>query len=173
VYVNNDPVNWVDPWGLSAGDPQPAYFLQRDWREAIGGTFADNSCAATSLLNELSEEYTVQTGTAMTWSQGLKAILGAINSEYIDRSEATVNSWAGAANSMWRSTGQPGTWVNNPEGNHQIYAIDRNNDPTYAEHFVNSSGQGTYRDPWNGNIGQVDDLNLQAGRETRGLDFSR
>jgi hypothetical protein len=23
VYVNNDPVNWVDPWGLSANDARP------------------------------------------------------------------------------------------------------------------------------------------------------
>jgi RHS repeat-associated protein len=172
AYVNNDPVNWVDLWGLTASEPSPAYFTQSDWIEAISGSFAGESCAATSLLNEISEEYTTQTGTAMNWSQGLYAMLSATTSNDINQTDATVNSWSGAANTMWGSTGLPGTWTYNADGNHQIYAIDRNNDNTYAEHFVNSNGDGTYRDPWSGNTGQVDNLTLQSGRETRGLDFN-
>ena len=173
AYVNNDPVNWIDPLGLRVTEPvQATYFIQSDWREAIRGSFADQSCATTSLLNELSKEYTEQTGTAMTWEQGLMSIHYAINSKDIDLNNATVNNWSSAANSMWNATGQKGTWTENSDGNHQIYAIDRNNDAANAEHFVNSNGDGTYRDPWNGNVGQVDGLNLQAGRETRGLDFN-
>jgi hypothetical protein len=168
--VNNDPVNWIDLWGLEANEPESTYFLQTDWREAISGTFADNACAATSLLNELSEQYTVQTGTIMRWDQGLTAMLGAVNLGHIDSSDATVNSWGGAANAMWGSLGQEGTWMENAEGNHQIYARDSDGNGI-PDHFLNSAGNGEYRDPWNGNIGNVEDLPLQTDRPVRGLDF--
>jgi RHS repeat-associated protein len=172
VYVNNDPVNYIDPVGLSASDVQPTYFNQTNWGNSFGQGFANGACAATSLINEVSEEYTTQTGAAMTGSQGTAAMQAAVNSGNISANGANVNNWAGAANDMWGTTGQTGTWAYNEQGEHQIYAIDRNNDPTYPEHFVNSNGEGTYHDPWNGNTGQVDDLTLQAGRETRGLDFN-
>jgi hypothetical protein len=82
-----------------------------------------------------------------------------------------VNSWSGAANDMWGTTGETGTWTNNQNGQHQIHAIDNNKDGI-PDHFVNDIGDGTYRDPLNGNSGNVRDLTRQKDNPTRGLDFS-
>jgi RHS repeat-associated protein len=94
AYVNNDPVNWIDPWGLSVSEninwnntpifvndvgititaTAPTYFTQDQWAESFGENFADHSCGATAILNEVSTEYTLTTGNAMTQEQGTTAM---------------------------------------------------------------------------------------------------
>lgn len=52
----------------------PTYFTQGQWADDFDQEFANNACTATSLLNEISEEYTRHTGTAMTFEQGVAAM---------------------------------------------------------------------------------------------------
>jgi hypothetical protein len=152
-------------------DAYPTYFTQQGWAETFDQTFANNACTATSLLNEISEEYTTQTGQSLTQDQGIATMQAGVNSGHISAANAYINSWEGAANVMWGSTGQAGAWTYNENGEHQIYAIDRDGDQR-ADHFVNGTGNGQYYDPRNGNTGNVDALILQEGRETRGLNFN-
>ena len=74
---------------------------------------------------------------------------------------------------MWETTGLTGTWTSNDDGSglYQIKALDKDNDGK-PDHFVNGIGNGQYRDTLNGNFGNLRDVNLQAGRPTRGLDFN-
>jgi hypothetical protein len=46
---------------------------------------------------------------------------------------------------------------------------DRDGNP---DHFVNGIGNGQYHDPATGNTGNIGDLTLQEGRQTRGLNFN-
>ena len=55
-------VNTSDETAVNTGDVEPSTFEQRDFTEEYGENFGNNACAATSLLNEISEEYTEQTG---------------------------------------------------------------------------------------------------------------
>jgi RHS repeat-associated protein len=191
AYVNNDPVNYFDPFGLTASEPKisfssslfvptiktevnlfekaiptpvfnsgvivpteivPAYFLQNDWSTVLGQTFANNSCAATTIMNEVSKDYTQKTGTSLSWFEGNVAMKAAVDSPNINngKSEAPayVNNWTNAANTMWQDTGQTGNLPN--AGTHTVYAVNTDKDPE-VDHFVNSNGNGTYRDPLNGN----------------------
>ena len=90
-----------------------------------------------------------------------------------NKKRATIRDWQNAETSMWGSTGLPGSLSHNEgeDTEHAIYAVDRNNTPATAEHFVNSADEGEYYDPWNGNTGNTDDLNLQQGRPRRGFDY--
>jgi hypothetical protein len=179
-------VNWVDLWGLKASDtgdhserpniqpdPQPTFFTQGQWANNFGQDFANEACAATAVLNEVSNRYTTETGQAMTQTQGTAAMQAAVNTGAISYTDANVNNWGNAANNMWNTTGQQGTFTYNGNGTHQIHAIDNNGDGR-ADHFVNSIGNGQYRDTANGNTGNVADLTRQAGGlgPTRGFDFS-
>ncbi|HAH62871.1 MAG TPA: hypothetical protein DCL73_12315 [Treponema sp.] len=66
-------------------DPtKPTEITQRSFSEKYGSEFGNNACAATSLLNEISEEYTAATGKTMTTSQVEQAMAAAGQSEYID-----------------------------------------------------------------------------------------
>jgi RHS repeat-associated protein len=182
AYVNNDPVNWIDLWGLDANDANttittttidPTYFTQDQWSDTFGNEFANNSCAATALINSISNEYTSRTGEAMTQQQGTSAMQAAVSADSVSRNDAYVNNWTEAANNMWGTTNQTGSWTYNANGEYQIHALVRGqNDTPY--HFVNDIGGGQYRDPWNGNTGNVNDLNRQQGGlgPTRGLDFN-
>ena len=106
----------------------------------------------------------------MTQAQGNAAMQAAINAGSVSATSAFVHSWEGAANSMWGTTGQTGSFTYNEQGQHQIHAIDSDRDRT-PDHFVNGIGQGQYFDPWDGHTGNVGGLTRQEGRETRGFDF--
>ena len=153
---------------------QPRYFNQRDFSESFGDEFGNNACAATSLLNELSEQYTENTVMQMTDEQAELAMSAAVNSGNISATNAHVDSWEGAANDMWGTTGEGGSFTyggDNPTA--VIYAedADKNDIP---EHFTNSNGNGSYHDPWNGDTGTVDNTQLQKGGlgPTRTLTYS-
>ena len=142
---------------------EPRYFNQRGFSDNFGTIFGNQACAATSLLNEISEQYTANTGLQMTDEQANNAMQAAVDSGNISSANANVNSWQGAANDMWQSTGQPGNYTyggTNPTA--IIYAEDANQNGV-PEHFTNSNGNGTYHDPWNGETGIVGDTPLQQG----------
>jgi hypothetical protein len=178
--VNGDPVNWVDLWGLMANEPEhlgpvnvaePTYFTQGQWAEVFGQNFAATACAATSLLNEVSEIYTNNTGTLLGMEGATAAMQGAVNNNDIDGNNANVNNWTAAANDMLGVLGQTGNITYNEQGQHQIYAQDPDRDGE-ANHFVNSSAPGQYFDTLTGNTGNIGDTPLQEGRPTRGIDYT-
>ena len=155
-------------------ETQPRYFNQRDFSESFGNNFGNNACAATSLLNEVSEQYTRNTGLQMTDAQAEQAMTAAVESGSVSANNANVNNWERAANDMWSTTGENGSFSyggDNPTST--IYAEDANSDGV-PEHFTNSNGDGTYHDPWNGETGTVGDTHLQESGlgPTRTLTYS-
>ena len=139
----------------------PRYFNQRDFSEEFSVEFGDNACAATSLLNELSEQYTENTGLQLTEDQANTAMRAAVNAGAVSETNAYMNNWENAANAMWRSTGQRGIFTyggDNPTA--VIYAEDPDENHI-PDHFTNSNGDGTYYDPSAGTVGIVGDTILQ------------
>lgn len=159
---------------MSEDSLQPRYFNQRDFSATFGDNFGNNACAATALLNEISEQYTENTGMQMTDEQAEIAMSAAVNSGNVSATNAHVDSWEGAANDMWGTTGEAGSFTyggENPTAT--IYAEDANADGI-PEYFTNSNGEGTYHDTWNGDTGTVGDTPLQEGGlgPTRTLTYS-
>lgn len=138
----------------------PAYANQRDFSSIYGDDFGNEACAATSLLNEISEQYTAETGKSLTQEQINSAMAAAVVSGNIDSTKAYVNSWEGAANDMAASVGLEGsfTYTYNPsEATATIYAHDKNKDGS-VDHFVNGIGNGQYYDPWSGEAKNIADM---------------
>ena len=154
----------LTPWkehveGGNDSDSAISYTNQRDFSSIYGDSFGDNACAATSLLNEISEQYTKETGKPLTPEQINSAMDAAVNSGNINSSNAFINNWEGAANDMAAALGLSGSYVLTTDpslANSTIYAIDRNNDGV-VDHFVNDIGNGQYYDPWTGKIGNISD----------------
>lgn len=133
--------------------------------------FGNNACAVTSLLNEISEQYTKETGKVITTKQVADAMKAAVDSGCVNAGDAYVNNWAGAANAMATSLGLDGTYSyssNSSVTDAKLFAVDNNGDGR-VDHFVNDIGNGQYYDPWNGTIGKVSDLILA----TKGLGGTR
>lgn len=158
--------------GEKEDEVTPSTFEQRDFSDEYGENFGNNACAATSLLNEISEEYTEQTGEQLTKEQAVDAMSAAVEGGYIDSNDAFVKDWEGAADEMWESTGQDGDFVYNEseDADHVIYAQDTKGGPE-VDHFVNSSGPDQYYDPWTGETCDLDPTVLQKDRPVRGFDF--
>lgn len=151
-------VNW---WG------------QKAFSSLYGSEFGDNACAAVSLLNEISENYSKETGKEMTAEQAAAAMQAAIDCGSIDGKSAYVQSWEGAANAMAKAIGMDGSYsytqdstnadifvvkkttdVLDSNGN---YVYDNNGNKITKDHFVNTIGADSvhYKDPWNGQTGKV------------------
>lgn len=160
----------------------PVYIKQQEFSNIYGVAFGNTACAATSLLNEISERYLLETGRKMTKEESIDAMKAAVSAGYVGRKntnsngdikfEANVNDWAAAANTMWETTGLNGSFVVNETVNadHVIYALDTKGGPA-ADHFVNSNGDGTFYDPYYDTTFKVEDYHLQEGRNYRGVDF--
>ena len=167
---------------ISGGEKTPFYMQQREFSSLYGNEFGNTACAATSLLNEISERYTLETGLVMTEEQAVSAMNAAVKNKKIGENEvaingtskfyATVNDWSAAANAMWATTGLSGSFVVNESLNadHVIYALDTKGD-SGADHFVNSNGDSTFYDPYTGETLNIADYKLQEGRNYRGVDF--
>ena len=144
--------------------------------------FAAKACAATSLLNELSEAYTQMTGDYLEdWRAEVMMMRGVV-SEAITPGGA-VADWRNAANAMWGGTTLNGSWDydHNLEG-----SIDRGQHEIYRRphagfrrgrdwHFVNGVGTRQYFDPYSGSIGSIDSFPFAEDdrRSTRDLFFRR
>ena len=163
-YCSNNPVKYVDPTGMA--DQEPTYFTQKQWTEELGFSedLWETACAATSLLNEISEQYTTETGEAMSFEMGMKAMKSAIDTTFtsngteystVEALDAFVNSWSLAADAMWGETGLEGSWSMNPSTGataHVIFWIDTNFGEK-GNHFVNSgpNNRGAHN-VWDGNM---------------------
>lgn len=179
---NYEATSFVPDNSSTTTPKNPLYMQQREFSSIYGNTFGNTACAATSLLNEISERYTLETGKVMTSEQSIAAMKAAVAAGHIGESsiasngvctfDATVNDWAAAANTMWKTTGLTGSFVVNETANadHVIYALDTKDGPA-ADHFVNSNGDGTFYDPYYDTTFKVEDYHLQEGRNYRGVDF--
>lgn len=153
------------------------YFLQGALAGEFGEDFSDSACAATSLLNEVSEQYTAITGRQMTEAEATAAMRAAVENGSINSDNAYVNNWESAANDMWSTTGLDGSFSYGGENpTSTIFAEDRDGDGK-VDHFRNSNGFNgnggqTCFDPLTGNSVDVDTLSLQEGREIRSLTFN-
>ena len=161
--VGNDGNGDTSAWnGISPQLVIPTYTQQRDFSKKYGTSFGENACAATSLLNEISEEYTRQTGKALSQEEIKRAMEAAIKSGGISKNNAYINNWVSAANAMADAVGLKGDYsytTNSSQANATIYAWDNDGDG-WADHFVNDIGNGRYYDPWTGTIGNVSELTL-------------
>ena len=140
-------------------DAKPTYFTQDQWTKErkFEKKFWETACAATSLLNELSERYTAETGKALSIDQAVEIMKNATKEDddkkgFISSKNAYVSSWADAANKMWDSTGLDGEWSmrqSEGAGRHEIFFIDTRHGET-GNHFINSSVDGGAFDVWDG-----------------------
>ncbi|MBQ1197139.1 MAG: hypothetical protein IIX47_00865 [Spirochaetaceae bacterium] len=178
---NYDAPSFVPDNSSTSTPKNPLYIQQRDFSSIYGNAFGNTACAATSLLNEISERYTLETGLVMTKEQSIVAMKAAVSAGHIGSSkianngveifDATVNDWAAAANTMADVIGLAGNYsytTDSSQVSATIYAWDKNGDG-YVDHFVNDIGNGQYYDPWTGETGNVSGLKLA----TTGLGESR
>ena len=145
-------------------------YKQRDFN-FINELFGKNACAATSLLNEISEIYTIMTGKEANFLFMEEAMEAAIESGYINADAndiegvGTVYDYIGAANVMAKSMGLNVTFretLDPSKADCMIFGADKVKEagetkPVY-EHFYSSIDKNTYFDPWTGNIGSISDF---------------
>lgn len=145
-------------------------YKQRDFN-FINELFGKNACAATSLLNEISEIYTIMTGKEANFLYMEEAMVAAIESGYINADAndiegvGTVYDYIGAANVMAKSMGLNVTFretLDPSKADCMIFGADKvkvagEKKPVY-EHFYSSIDKNTYFDPWTGNIGSISDF---------------
>lgn len=140
-------------------------------------TFGKTACAATSLLNELSEIYTREFGAELSDKAMQKAMEDAIRQGGIDANDATVLSWENAANAMAKSLGLTGKFTyagNIKNADITIYGLDKDPTKKGCEHFVSSIGNDRYYDPWSGTIGNISDFAKNGWKvEYRGLNYKK
>lgn len=130
--------------------------------------FGKNACGATSILNELSEQYTKETGKQLTDAQALDAMRKAVDAGVIAGNDAFVNDWGRAAQVMSDALGLKGKWTyttNPKEATAIIISVDTYGDEEYDgyhDHFVTDIGNGQYYDPWTNKIGNIQQLHLTS-----------
>lgn len=184
AYCAGDPVNFVDLWGLEAVATK---FNQRDigsWVHIPGQEnlspqasakkherFGASACAATTVLNIVSDQYTKMTGKPMTKEQAVAAMNNAIAEGAVDETNA-LTDFHTAANAMWATTGLKGSFTyttDNPQ--HTVYCLGSDN--IYSgKHFVNDVGNNEYYDVYSKNIGNLNAPGVQI-LGIRGYDFSK
>lgn len=156
-YIN---VNYYSIYGVNGGCSVAARVEQRDFTSSFGSNFGNHACAATSLLNEISEQYTAENGKPLTQKQVYSAMFSCVASGSIAWNDATVNDWQKAANDMAKAVGLSGSYTyttNSSKASATIYAINPNENGV-AKHFVNDIGNGKYYDPWTNKTGNISDL---------------
>jgi len=165
------------------------FFSQLLWKDYFDEKFSRTACAATSLLNGISMLFTQLTNKPMTLELGLKILQAGVTSTGIRRTDANVDNWQKAMNSMWKATGLPGKLVYNEKNpQYRILALDTKTGPTAKdkepEHFVlviDKDGNMLF-DPYTSTKEYVDIITpgfeefigirrLQAGRPYRGFDY--
>lgn len=135
-----------------------------------GGTkFGKTACGATSIANEISEQYTKETGKTLTEAQLIGAMQKAVDAGKIGTTDAFVKDWGGAAQVMSEALGLKGTWTYTEKASDAtavIISIDTKTSERdydgYHDHFVNDIGNGKYYDPYTNKIGNISDLHLTS-----------
>ena len=132
-----------------------------------GSNFSKTACGTTSIINEISEQYTKETGKSLTEAQVIAAVKKAIDAGKIDGTDGFVNDWGGAADVIGKALGMKGTWsytTDASKATSTIISIDtaKDNYDGYHNHFVNDIGNGMYYDPYTNTIGSVNDVTLTS-----------
>ena len=134
-----------------------------------GSKFAKSACGVTSLANEISEQYTKETGKTLTEAQLVSAIQKAVDAGKIRKTDAFVKNWGEAAQIIGDSLGLKGKWSytdNAKDATAVIISIDTKTSERdydgYHDHFVNDIGGGKYYDPYTNKIGYINDLHLTS-----------
>ena len=135
-----------------------------------GGTkFGKTACGVSSIANEISEQYTKETGKSLSEAQLISAVQKAVDAGKISATDAFVKDWGGAAQAISDALGLKGTWTytdNASDATAVIISIDTNgsdkNFDGYHDHFVNDIGNGQYYDPYTNKIGNISDLHLTS-----------
>ena len=169
ISGNYEATSFVPDNSMTSG---PDYIQQQEFSALYGVDFGNTACAATSLLNEISERYLLETGKKMTKEDAINAMKAAVSAGHIGKNnedkngvmkyEANINDWGAAANAMGKVLGLKGSFsytTDISKSSATIYAWDKDGDG-YANHFVNDIGNGKYFDPWTGKTGDVSELTL-------------
>ena len=90
-----------------------------------------------TILNELSEEYSKQTEQQITPELAVNMMKNAIEKGAIGKNNAFVSDQTAAANAMWEATGLGGNWIYEHHDGEVIQKVEH---PIYQVngHFVNS-----------------------------------
>ncbi len=187
AYVGNRPLVYTDPTGLVPAEgagyvkPGPAYFNQRQFNAEAGFSqdFGDQACYATSILNELSEEYTEQTGQRLSFDQATEMMQAAVDAGDSDGTKARILDNNNIADSMWSATGLDGDWGYrqeggySTEGDHEVFQRDGHFEGSYTGGYDDDHSHAY--DPWNGSIDDVSDgrMDGEAIRSTRIFSYTR
>ena len=134
-----------------------------------GSQFAKTACGTTSIVNEISEQYTKETGKSLTDAQIVAAVKKTIDAGMIDGTDAFVNDWGGAADAIGKALGMKGTWsytTDASKATSTIISIDTKTNERdydgYHDHFVNDIGNGQYYDPYTNKVGNISELRLTS-----------
>lgn len=170
----------VPSTSCGGGCQSPTYTLQNYWDSKFGPKFGDHACAATSILNEIGEQFFKEFGRNMTAYEKTQAMKAAVEGGAIEQSNAFVKDWGEAATLMAKQLNMAGKYrrvYSLKQADSIIYAYDykstdgtRNPDGE-ADHFVSDLGNNKIYDPFNGKIKNLDKGILQAGNETRLLEY--
>jgi hypothetical protein len=141
----------------------PAYFQQGQFNAAAGFSenFAQHACYATSILNELSEQYTTLTGDQLTFDQAVSMMNAAIAAGDIRGSDAFVEDNENVANTMWATTGIGGNWDYrrsegyDTSGQHEVFERAGHFEGSYTGGYMDDSSHAY--DPYDGTIDDVSD----------------
>lgn len=194
VFVNNDPINFIDVFGLFCQDTLDEYgkkpdkplanfplmpdielFVQSMFAYTFGEVFSEQACAVTSLVNALVVAHYNNTREEIGFIDVIGSIYAAINNDSIRASDAFITDWELAATTISNYLGIDVS-INynnqNHEGDITIFAIDKNGDGT-PDHFAYDIGNNYYFDPYDGEIKYMsDDLYATQGNGgTRDLDI--
>jgi len=155
---------------IGMGETKPKYFVQRMFTtdKGFGKEFGGYACFATSILNELSEEYTSRTGKRLTDAQAITMMKAAVKSSgVLDNDDwfAYVDNPTEAANAMWKSIGCEGSWTTDTvagmvrDVKHAIYETQLQSDKTKI-HLVNTTDKenSVVFDVWDGREKNITEL---------------
>ena len=150
---------------IGMGETKPKYFVQRMFTtdKGFGKEFGGYACFATSILNELSEEYTSRTGKRLTDAQAITIKSSGVLDN--DKNFAYVDNPTEAANAMWKSIGCEGSWTTGTvagmvrDVKHAIYETRLQSDKTKI-HLVNTTDKenSVVFDVWDGREKNITEL---------------
>jgi RHS repeat-associated protein len=177
-YVANDPVNWVDPWGLTATDPNIQLLSQNDTGLSDIGNMATDGCNFRA-LQSVAE---IETGTSLTAEQIREAVTTLQSTpdasnpdQMVITGDLYVNNADQVINDAFDRLGQPDTYATSG------YGAEENQEPDYYRrqgttplgnrHYVIVDSNGNLLfDPYNPDI-QLDntsDLEIYLHTNTGG-----
>ncbi len=149
------------------GGPVVQFLTQRVFSAFYSTVFGNHACCATSLLNELSEQYSRENCTTASITDLIKAMEKAVDEAGVSAYDASVINWDRATKAMSESLGLKGTYSYTEDKSKAdavlIWVDTKTSFRDYdgkGDHFVNDIGGGKYFDPYSGTTGDIKDLHI-------------